>query len=440
MTQRDPTNFGSFSRRTPPGGRAATTTVTRSCVAVLVFCILSSGIYFASKSGTNAEVYANDFNVYYHAAKEVLAGRDPYQNSLGEWTPYLYPPLLAELLVPLATLPLRFAAYLWFLISAASMFSAVLMSGWMSAREDEDAGAKSEPRRGRLLSLQAAIAAGAVIVVLRFALDTFSLGQVNTVVAGLAVAHIYFYSRDKKAMSAIALVLAVSIKLTPALFLVYHIAKMRLKFAAACIAILAGVTALSFLPFEAHGIDAVRVFANRTLKNEQGYNLADSGNQSLRGAIARLAGRVSREDSGGPESRSPVEAVTLLFAAVLIVCASFAAHRARSELAGAAPFFCCVVLLSPLSWKAHFVMLVFPAAYLLSVLFQPKPRAGARRLALRAIVLSLALFNLTSPHIIGMAAGEWADAHSLIALGALLIFVAAIALNLCKFGKQPGVC
>jgi alpha-1,2-mannosyltransferase len=431
--------------------------VARSCFAVLVFCVLSSGVYFASKSGTNAEVYGNDFNVYYHAAKEVLAGRDPYQKSLGEWTPYLYPPLLAELLVPLAKLPLPIAAYLWFLISAPSLIGAAWMSGWMSARlsgpmsawtsaaltserGDEDAAAKREPQVARLLSLRTALAAGAVVLVLRFALDTFNLGQVNTVVTFLAVAHIYFYSRDKKAVSAIALVLAISIKLTPALLLVYHIAKLRLKFAVVCIAILAGLTALSFLPFEARGLETFRIFANRTLKNEQGYNLADSGNQSLRGAIARLAGRASNGDPGGTESRNPAEAVTLVVAIVFLGGAVFATRRARSELAGAAPFFCCMVLLSPLSWKAHFVMLVLPIAYLVSFLLKAKNRTGARRLVLCAIVASFALFNLTSPHIIGLRATEWADGHSLITIGALLIFVAALALNIVKFGNQPRVC
>src|SRR2546426_10384184 len=94
----------------------------------LVICVLASGIFFARKSGTNPEVYSNDFNVYYHAAREVIAGRDPYQRSLGDWTPYIYLPLLAELMVPLALLPLPVASYLWFLISAASMVSAAWMS------------------------------------------------------------------------------------------------------------------------------------------------------------------------------------------------------------------------------------------------------------------------------------------------------------------------
>ncbi len=421
--------------------------VARSCFAVLVVCILVGGIYFARQSGTNAEVYGNDFNVYYHATKEVLGGRDPYASSLGAWTPYLYPPLLAELLIPLAMFSLPIAAYLWFLISAASMLSAASMSARMSASpsvpltsegEAEDAEAQSEGDAPRL-SLQAAIAACAIVVVLRFVLDTFNLGQVNTVVAGLAVAHIYFYARDKKALSAIALVLAISIKLTPAVFIVYHVAKMRLKFAAACIAILAGITALSFLPFEGRGVDAFRIFANRTLRNEQGYNLADSGNQSLRGAIARLAARGNTGDSG-TESRNPAGGLTLVIAAVLLAFAVLAGRRARSELAGAAPFFCCVVLLSPLSWKAHFVILVLPVAYLLSLLFQPAIPAGARRLALGTIATSFVLFNLTSPHIIGLAAAEWSDAHSLVALGALLIFAVTLLLNLGKFGKQVRVC
>src|SRR5438445_13832468 len=102
-------------------------TGARAVVAALTFAVLSSGLYFAGKSGTNADVYSNDFNVYYRAAREVLSSRDPYQNSLGGWTPYLYPPLLAEMLTPLALLPLPVAAYIWYLISAAS----ILGSGWM---------------------------------------------------------------------------------------------------------------------------------------------------------------------------------------------------------------------------------------------------------------------------------------------------------------------
>src|SRR4030095_14922449 len=111
----------------------------------------------------------------------------------------------------------------------------------------------------------------------RFVLDTFNLGQVNALVAALTLAHVYLYARDRKALSAVALVIAVSIKLTPALLLVYHLAKLRLKFAVACAALLVGVTAMSLLPFGESGTEAFQTFWNRTVQNEQGYDFAYSG-------------------------------------------------------------------------------------------------------------------------------------------------------------------
>lgn len=400
-------------------------TIERVVVIVPALAVLVSGLYFARKSGTNTEIYGNDFNVYFHAAREIMGGGDPYQHSLGDWTPYLYPPLLAELIVPLALLPLPVAAYLWFLINAASIAAAA----WMSASLADDKRGRAEPDQhvSESTLCRGAIAAFAVVLVLRFVLDTFYLGQVNAVVAALAVAHVYLYARGRKALSAVALVVAVSIKLTPALLLLYHIAKLRLKFAVVCAALLVAVTALSFLPFGARGTDAFQAFWNRTVKNEQGYDFAYSGNQSLRGAIARRAGQSNEStlSSDGP-SRRPGDAATLLISIVLLALAVFAAVRARSELAAAAPFFCCLVLLSPLSWKAHYVILILPVAHLLSL---AKTSGKARNLIAVTLGPAFVLFNLTSPHMIGLAAAEWADAHSLIFAGGLLIFIACAAGN-----------
>jgi alpha-1,2-mannosyltransferase len=399
-------------------------TMERAAVAVLALAVLVSGLYFARKSGANPEAYSNDFSVYYHAAREVIAGRDPYQHLLGDWTPYIYPPLLAELIVPLAFLPLPVAAYLWFLISAASIAAAAEMSASLA---NERGRAAPDQHVSESAAWRAALAACAVVLVLRFVLDTFNLGQVNAVVAALAVAHVYLYKRDRKVLSAVALVLAVSIKLTPALLLMYHIAKLRLKFAVACAALFVAVTAISFLPFGSHGPDAFQVFWSRTVKNEQGYDFAYSGNQSLRGAIARLASHANESTSTGEgESRKTGDPATLLISTVLLAFAVFAAVRARSELAAAAPFFCCLVLLSPLSWKAHYVILILPVAYLLC---RAKAPGKARQLIAATLVAAFVLFNLTSPHVIGLAAAEWADAHSLVFVGALLILIATVVVR-----------
>ena len=402
-----------------------TSTKKRIVLLAFVLITLASGLYFARKSGTDPDAYSNDFNVYYHAAREVIGGRDPYQHSLGDWTPYIYPPLLAEIIVPLAFLPLPVAAYLWFLVGAGSIVAAA----WISARlaTDSEGTFVLEQSASALASRRAAIAACAAIVVLRFVLDTFNLGQVNALVLVLAVAHVHLYARDRKALSAVALVIAVSIKLTPALLLLYHLAKLRLRFVAFCVALLVAVTAISLLPFGHHGAEVLQTFWNRTVKNEQGYDFAYSGNQSLRGAIARLTGESNQASSR--DSAKPGEPATLLDSMVLLGIAAFAAVRARTELAAAAPSFCCMVLLSPLSWKAHYVILIAPAAYLIS-------RAGGLKrgglLIASTLVAAFTLFNLTSPRVIGLAAAEWADYHSLVFAGALIIFIACAAITLAR--------
>jgi uncharacterized membrane protein len=97
------------------------------------------------------------------------------------------------------------------------------------------------------------------------------------------------------------------------------------------------------------------------------------------------------------------------------------------------------VLLSPLSWKAHFVVLILPVGYLL---FQARASTGMRRLLIGSVlVVAFGLFNLTSPHVIGLAASERADTQSLVFLAGLLVFITSIVASLTrKFGKSPSVC
>lgn len=64
----------------------------------------------AARSGATPEAYGNDFTVFYAAARQVLPTGDPYDIAIRAATPYLYPPLFAQLLTPLAWSPLPVAA------------------------------------------------------------------------------------------------------------------------------------------------------------------------------------------------------------------------------------------------------------------------------------------------------------------------------------------
>ena len=405
--------------------------VVHLMLALVTIIILVGGIYFARRSGSDPRIYTNDFNVYYHAAREVMAGRDPYQDSLRPSTPYLYPPLLSEVILPLALLPLPLAAYVWYLASVASILSAAWMAATLGCQLILSKQAMSDDTRLRVRPcdsnrLRILIAAIALLMLIRFVLDNFDFGQVNTIVAALAVAHVYFYAKEKRTASALALALAVSIKLTPIILIFYHAARLRLRFVAACLGLLAVITLLSFLPFGSRGSEAFTVFVNRTVKNGQGFDLAFSGNQSLRGAVARLTETQDQRPDmyGGQATRRPTSALTLTLSVALVALSILSALMARDEMAAAAPFFCCFVLLSPLSWKAHFVVLIFPIAYLIAGTFAATEK---RRAYLIAVLIAVfALFNITSPKVFGPEWGEWTDAHSLVAAGALLVYCAAV--------------
>jgi len=426
-----------------PASRNSLLRSPRALLIALTIVILASGFYFATRSGSDERVYSNDFSVFYHSAREVAAGRDPYESSLGDWTPYLYPPLLAVALTPLALFPLHVAAYVWFLLNAVSMFAAAWISSRLACRDARPAEGGEEVdeqisfRKGLLEFI---VAAGTLLVVTRFVLDNFNIGQVNPLIAGLVATHFYFYSRNRKFAAALVLSIAASIKFTPLILIAYHIARRRFRFAAVCFAMFAALTALSFLPLGTRAPNALQVVVNRTIRNDQGFDLAYSGNQSLRGAVARLTASINGANQIAPESsHAPSDSATLIISLVLFAVALIAAARAPTELQAAAPFVCCLVLLSPLSWKAHFVVLILPLGSLISEALRSAVRRRAFGIG-AALVVAFVLFNLTSPRIIGLAAAEWADNHSLVFVGALLVFIASVAVVMTrKFGKQPGV-
>ena len=372
----------------------------RVCVLLLLLLVMLAGLYYASRSDADPNRYGNDFNVYYFAAREVRDGRTPYDNSLGEWTPYLYPPLLAELLVPITLLPLPVAAYLWFLLNAASLFLALYMSSRLAAPE-------------RTL----AVFGLTFVLLFRFTLDNLDYGQVNLLVAALAVAHVYFFTRGRKLAAAAVLALAVAIKLTPVVVLFYHLAKRRWRYVLANLALVGVLGVVSFAPFGARGGSAFQTFVNRTVHNEQKFDLAYHGNQSLRGAWERL---------GWADDRVGALMATLLFALFIIVPVFLVMYRQGNEVSVSAPFFCLTVLLSPLSWKQHYVILALPLAYVIGRAWrEQRPRRRAVLMALPVVIF--ALFQLTSPRLIGVRAAEWCDAASLVLAGGLLVYAVTLA-------------
>jgi Glycosyltransferase family 87 len=88
---------------------------------LLVLLVFAAGLAFAA--GPLLVGRETDFTAFLEAARALRAGQDPYLGA----APYLYPPLLAVLLVPLTLVPVQVAAWGWAVGSAAAFATAALL-------------------------------------------------------------------------------------------------------------------------------------------------------------------------------------------------------------------------------------------------------------------------------------------------------------------------
>jgi len=95
---------------------------------LLVFAVFSVALAFGAEPLVTGR--GTDFRAYVEAASALRAGHDPYAGV----HPYLYPPLLAVLLVPLTSLPAPAAAWLWAIASAAALAASAALVAKGSTR------------------------------------------------------------------------------------------------------------------------------------------------------------------------------------------------------------------------------------------------------------------------------------------------------------------
>jgi alpha-1,2-mannosyltransferase len=272
-----------------------------------------------------------DLQVYVYAVKDMLAGKDIFATTIPIWSLYfIYPPIAAILMTPLAFGPYVFWQVIW---------TAGLV--WAQQSVLKRCGA---PRGWRLGLLGIA-----VVLAVEPIRTTLGYGQVNTMLMALVVADLLPDPPEhrRRIPQGILIGLAAAIKLTPALFVIFMflIGKRR-----------AAITAvISFAVFT--GIGAILLF-RETVVFFSGLSGGDTrtasplyaGNQSLLGVFFRL----------GDSSRT----TTLLGLAVAGVLAILgclvAAHWWRS---GEKVFAIAIVglttcLASPLSWTHHYVWIL----------------------------------------------------------------------------------
>jgi len=272
-----------------------------------------------------------DLQVYVYAVKDMLAGKDIFATTIPIWSLYfIYPPIAAILMTPLAFGPYVFWQVIW--------------TGGLVWAQQSVLKRCGAPRGWKLGLLGIA-----VVLAVEPIRTTLGYGQVNTMLMALVVADLLPDPPEhrRRIPQGILIGLAAAIKLTPALFVIFMflIGKRR-----------AAITAvISFAVFT--GIGAILLF-RETVVFFSGLSGGDTrtasplyaGNQSLLGVFFRL----------GDSSRTTT-LLGLAVAGVLAVLGCLvAAHWWRS---GEKVFAIAIVglttcLASPLSWTHHYVWIL----------------------------------------------------------------------------------
>lgn len=312
-----------------------------------------------------------DLAVYVDGARHLTDGTlyDFFSEPLH--LPFTYPPFSAIIFTPMTWLPWTLLRVLWQLAS----FGAIALMAYCTLRLLGRAG----PNAPRPI----ANVRGIVVTVTALGLwlepvrTTFNYGQINLFLCALLLAGAV---AGKEWLAGASVGLAAGIKLTPAITGLYYLLQKRWSAVAWSVVFFALTVAVAFavLPSETW-----RYFTSLIFDPARTGPVWSSINQSLRGALARVAG----EDLTG---------LWLVFAAlatVLGLVATWVCLRAEDRTGALLAVQITGLLISPISWSHHWVW-VLPL--LLWCLFGPRQRLTSVK------VLTIAWFVATCSYVVSI--------------------------------------
>jgi alpha-1,2-mannosyltransferase len=288
-----------------------------------------------------------------------------------QWLPFTYPPLAAVLFVPLTLIPLPAALAV---LTAASLAALAFVAGVVAKRVGW------QPRFG-VLAVSGAVVMGLALEPVR---ETLWFGQINLILMAMVTADCLL--RRTPWPRGLLIGLAAAVKLTPAVFVLFFLPRREWKPAVTALATFVGASVVgAVLAPSGWGPYWLGVLLEPDRIGEAAY----AGNQSLRGALHRLA---------LPHS---VETITWLALVAATVAAGWVAvltlRRAGRDVEAMLVVAAVGLLCSPISWSHHWVWAV-PALVVLAAAWENR--------RVRWTTAALAAVFLVGPHWLFPKGGE----------------------------------
>lgn len=378
-------------------------------VALLVVCFLdidSPGDYTGFVAFGHA---VNDGALIYDPA--VQAQYHDVDFTWATWPPGFVP--LASALARADGIAQAPAVVLFRLLNLAALVIALFVTvQWLTRRRP----LASDPERR--IAWDAPVIAIGLLIPIRLVMSDFEHTQMNLIILGLVILGARLLE-SRNWMGGLLIGLGSAMKATPILLLPYFIWRGRWRaFGATLLGVLVGWVALPALwlgPGEA--LKWWRAWIQALAHNASQY---DWGNQSLRATAVRIL---------GPEVGIVAWIAGALLLAIGILIAfgrPFRQVSSRRTAAEVATLLVAITLVSPVSWKAHYVTLVVLCAAVFVMAHEADK--SHRKFALWGLAIVAAGLNLSSENFIGWDANELMQHYGIIAWSGLLLVVISLVL------------
>ena len=293
----------------------------------------------------NVTSRVTDFGTIHRGSVALFAGDDPYAATDGA---YFYPPLLAFLFGPVALLPVAAASLLFFSLKFV-MLVWTLAACFRLVGGDEFTGG----RRALFLF-------GIIFVASRFWIADLQYGNTNVVILWLVTGAIVWDRQGRSLWAGLALALAVSIKIVPAVLALHFLILGRWRTLAYFAGALVVINLLPWLWLQGHWWETWRAYLDAGVVGKLSQRLAQPDNQSLWGVVNRIF----------PDT--PLASLRGVWFAAGSVLGLFAglvswASRRRGPLAGVAAasiYPLLGLMVSPGSWVVHYTAVLLPMSVL----------------------------------------------------------------------------
>lgn len=404
----------------------------RAQIAVYALVLLLAAAEVVRSLGRQHAVI---FEGYVQVGDLVLTGGDPYSLLLNTWPPFFF--FLAAALALLAKLSTTLALLLWQIGDVLAIWGCCRLSARLFA---PDAPAPTFwPRDGRLAFGSADVLVP-FLMTARLFQEHVQHTQINAQILFLVLLAFTLFRERRVAAGALSLAVAASTKAVPVLllpYLLYKRAWRELGWTAAFLLVLN-------LALPAAVFGPVRTLADwRTWRAVATRETADPTphfmNQSFPAALKRLfteAGS-ARDPIHYAVTDWTTRGVQGVFVAAALAAALALAYRFRRHprewadprtAAELAILLAAMVVVDPLAWKAHYVVLIVPYTFVWWALRRYPVDASGRMWRWALWWGSFACITLSAPALVGPDWRNVLESLNIILIGALLLLALSVSL------------